>query len=130
MAEAKKTGAKKQEKVAVTQELRRIWWKVRNSWNVSFEAFTNTLSMLTTKQAELLYGVVKHSLFKESYVQMLREHPELRELVKSDDDRLCMHDVYEAISWRLGRQEKLPSDVEVKIRMKGSIGRGAPVFSY
>ena len=126
MVEAKKAEAKKPAKVVITPELRRIWFKVRDSWNRSLEAFSSIVSLLTPKEAEQLYDIVKLSLFKDSYAQMLQEHPGLKEIVKTDDDRLCMHDIYENISWRLGKSEKLPKDIATKLGMKGRIGRGLP----
>lgn len=117
-------------KIAVTVELRRIWYRVRKAWDISLDAFGNTLTLLSDKEAEQLYELVRHSLFKGSYVEIIREHPELREIVRSDDDRICMHDIYEALSWRLGKSEALPKDVAVTMKMKGRIGRDATGPSY
>ena len=120
----------KPKKIEVTSGLRRIWFRVRNAWNMSFDAFSNALTLLTDKEAEQLYEVVRHALFKGSYVEIIREHPELRELVKSDDDRIFMYDVYEKLSWRLGKSEKYPKDIAVRIKMKGRIGRDATAPDY
>jgi hypothetical protein len=117
-------------KIEITPELRRIWFRARNAWNMSLDAFSNALTLLTDKQAGQLYDVVRHSLFKDSYVEILREHPELHELVRNDEDRLFMHDVYEKLSWRLGKSEPLPKDVETAMKMKGGIGRAATRTSY
>lgn len=129
-AEEKPKPAQKAEKIKITPQLRRLWLTVRKAWVSSFQAFSNSLSSLDQKQAAMLYEVVKHSLFKDSYVQILRGHPELREFLKSDDDRLCMHDIYEVLSWRLSRKEKLPKDVEMAEKMKGRIGRSVPEMPY
>ena len=118
------------EKIVITDELRGIWLKVRRSWNMSHTAFSNTVSLLSDKKAEQLYGLVRHSLFKGSYVEILREHPELREILRSDDDRICMHDIYEVLSWRLRKSEKMPKDIETTMRVKGRIGRDAIKPSY
>jgi hypothetical protein len=119
-------GEKKAEKLVITPELRRIWLGVRTAWNLGFQQFSSSLSALDERQAGLLYGLVRLSLFKGSYVEMLREHPELRPLLISDDDRLCMHDAYEVLAWRLNRSEELPREVRISQRMKGRIGREAP----
>ena len=118
----------KPEKLVVTPETKRIWLKVRHAWNWSYDAFSNTVSYLKQDEAEKLYDVVRLSLFKDSYAQMLQEHPELREIVKSDDDRLCMHDVYQILAWRLGKREKFPEDKRIYMKIKGRIGRDVPVY--
>jgi len=111
------------EKVVITPPLRRIWLNIRRSWISSFSAFQNSISLLNEKEASGLYDVVKHSLFKGSYVEILADQPGMKEIVKSDEDRMCMHDIYEVLSWRLGRREELPSDVRRTQGMKGRIGR-------
>lgn len=118
----------KPKKLVITPEIRRIWLKVRHAWNWSYDAFSNTVSYLKQDEAEKLYDVVRLSLFKDSYAEMLHEHPELREIVKSDDDRLCMHDIYQILSWRLGKREEFPADKKIYMRMKGKIGREIPVY--
>ncbi|MBD3210364.1 hypothetical protein GF318_03210 [Candidatus Micrarchaeota archaeon] len=118
----------KPEKIEISNRAKRIWLKVRKTWDMSLPAFTNTLSLLSEEEAEILYGIVKHSLYKDSYVEMLREHPELREIVKTDNDRLCMHDTYEVLSFRLNKFEDFPDFRKTQIKMKGGIGREAPVF--
>lgn len=120
---------KKPEKIVITPSVKRSWLKIRRAWVLSHEAFTSTISYLSNKEANELYDVIKHSLFKNSYADMLREHPELREIVRSDDDRLCMHDIYEILSWRLGRREELPKSVQTKMKMQGRIGRNVPSYS-
>ncbi|MFN7990700.1 MAG: hypothetical protein U0R44_00935 [Candidatus Micrarchaeia archaeon] len=127
---AKKTETTKIEKVAVTPELRKIWLRVRSSWNLSLPAFSNTLSSLSDAEAGLLYGLVRHSLFKGSHVEILRAHPELRSIVKTDDDRICMHDIYETLSWRLGKSETPPPDVKLATNVRSRLGRGMPVFDH
>ncbi len=120
----------KPEKVAVTPELRRLWLRIRNAWAASYGQFTYSLSSLDDKQAGLMYDLVKHSLYRNFFPEILRDHPELREFLKTDDDRLCMHDIYEVVSWRLGRSEPPPPDKELAERMKGGIGRKAPDLDY
>lgn len=117
-------------KIEITNRLRRTWWRLRKAWNLTMKAFSGTMSRLTDAEAEELYEVVRHSLFKDSYVEILRARPELKELVKSDDDRLFMHDVYEVLSWRLKKKEPYPKDVDMIIRMKGRIGRDAIAPNY
>lgn len=109
--------------VVVTPDLRRIWLRVRKSWDISHDAFQGALSLLGTKESELLYDFVILALFKGSYVEILREHPRLRELIRSDEDRLCMHDTYEVLSFRLGKSVALPKVIQTKMAMKGPIGR-------
>jgi hypothetical protein len=117
-------------KVVVTNDLRRIWLRIRRMWNLNLTAFANALTVLNEKESNMLYDLVRHSLFKGSYVEILQEHPELRDFLKSDEDRLCMHDIYEKLSWRLGRREPLPKDVEVKEKMKGRVGRESGAYEY
>lgn len=125
---AKEKEEPRPEKLVITPEVRRIWLKVRKAWNWSYDAFSNTVSYLKQDEAEKLYDVVRLSLFKESYAQMLQEHPELREIVKSDDDRLCMHDIYQILSWRLGKREKFPNDKRISRQIRGRIGREVPIY--
>ena len=116
------------DKIKVTNELRKNWLMLKKAWLMNLSAFSNQLSLVPDKQAEQLYDVVRHSVYKDSYVDILREHPELKELVKNDDDRFFMHDMYESLSWRLGKREKPPKERQVYERMKGGIGREAPSY--
>ncbi len=100
-------------KVTVTPKLMRLWLTIRKTYNLSHAAFSNTLSLLSEEEANMLYDLVKHALYKGSVAEILREHPELKPIVKTDDDRLCMHDIYEHLSWRLGRKEPMPSGRKV-----------------
>lgn len=122
---AEKTPAK----IVITPELRKIWFRIRNAWNLNLTAFANSISSLTQMQSEALYDIVKVSLYKGSYAEILREHPELKVLILSDEDRLLMHDIYENLSWKLGRKEPEPADVRLARRMKSRIGRQMPDFS-
>lgn len=115
-------------KIKITNELRKNWLMLKTAWRVNLSAFSNRLSLVPDKQAGQLYDVVRHSVYKDSYVDILREHPELKELVKNDDDRFFMHDMYESLSWRLGKREKPPKERQVSERMKGGIGREAPSY--
>ncbi len=110
-------------KAVITPDVRKNWLRIRSAWNLGEEAFTGTLSLMDNKQANALYDVVKFALFKDSYAQIVREHPEMRPLVQTDDDRLCMCDVYEALSNRLDRREPFPSYVAMKMKLKGGSGR-------
>lgn len=116
-------------KIEITPELRRIWIRARRAWVTSYQAFSYSLSTLDARQSGLLYEVVRHSLFKNSHAEILRTRPELREFLQTDDDRLCMHDIYEVLSWRLNRREKPPQDVRLSMNMKGTIGRESPDLS-
>ena len=112
--------------IEITAEIRRLWIRMRQAWVISYDAFNHSVAILDDRQANLMYDVVKHSLFKDSYAEVLRGHPELKELLRTDDDRLCMHDIYERLSYRLNRYEKLPADKMVYQAMKGRIGRNMP----
>lgn len=118
--------AEKKGPIEITPEIRRLWIRMRQAWVVSYDAFNHSVAILDDRQANLMYDVVKHSLFKDFYAEILREHPELKELIRTDEDRLCMHDIYERLSFRLNRYEKLPSDKKVYQGMKGKIGRNMP----
>lgn len=113
-------------KVVITQDIRKNWIRLRQAWNGGYEPFIGVISMLSLKQANDLYDVVRLGLFKDSYAVILREHPELRGLVGNDDDRLFMHDAYEALSDVVGRREKPPPYVVLKQRFGSKIGRDMP----
>ncbi|NYZ74032.1 hypothetical protein H0O00_02730 [Candidatus Micrarchaeota archaeon] len=121
---------KKEEKIVITPELRKTWIRVRSAWGMSFEAFNSTVSMLDKKHAEGLYDLVRHSLFKDNYAEILRGNPELREVLKNEEDRLCMHDIYEILSWKLGKSEPLPKEIRAREAMKGPIGRASPELRF
>ena len=110
-------------KAVITPDVRKNWLRIRAAWNLGEEAFTGTLSLMDNKKANALYDVVKFALFKDSYAEVVRAHPEMRPLVQTDDDRLCMCDVYEALSNRLDRREPFPPYVAMKMRLKGGSGR-------
>jgi hypothetical protein len=109
----------KAEKFTITPELRRVWVRVRQSWVTSHASFSYGLSMLDKKQAGMLYDLVRRALFRNSAGDVLKAHPEIREFMRSDDDRMCMLDVYEALSWKLDRREEPPSDVRLNQKFKG-----------
>jgi hypothetical protein len=119
---------KKPKKVEVTPRLMRNWLRIRKAWNISLSAFGNILSLLSDEEAEEMYELVRLSLFKSSYAEILHEHPQLRPILRSDQDRHCMHDIYEAVSFRLDKREELPPDRKISQRMKGRIGREVPVY--
>lgn len=123
MAEKK---GKEEKKIVITPEVRRTWLNLRRAWALSGTAFRNTLSLLTRKQLEMLYELVRPALFKGSYVEILREHPELKEILKTDSDRTCMYAIYENVSWKLGRSEKPPKEIAIRMAMVPKIGRSAP----
>ena len=107
--EAAKEAAKPEKGLEITARLRRNWLKVRKAYNLSLEAFGATLSQLNDEEANELYDLIKYALYKDNIAQIIRDEPKLKEFVKTDNDRLCMHDIYENLSWRLGRSEKPPS---------------------
>ena len=110
-------------KIVINKEMKTLWLRLRSRWYMNFTAFYNALSALSEKQANELYDIVKHSLFKGSYAEIIHEHPEMKELLKNDEDRLCMHDIYERLSWRLRRREPLPESLGLKEKMKSRVGR-------
>jgi hypothetical protein len=121
-AAAQETSAQKLEP---SPKLRKIWFNVRRSYNISLEAFSNSLSQLSDEEANLLYGLVRLAVYKGNPAEIIRAHPQMREFVKTDDDRLCMHDIYEHLSWRLGRSEPMPKDRQIiskfRFAVKGSL---------
>ena len=57
--------------------------------------------------------------------------PELKQFLKNDEDRLCMMDVYDILSYKLRRHEPTPKTEKGALAMKGDrIGRDAPIFGY
>jgi len=103
---------------------------IRKAWVTSFQSFTYELSRLSPEQSEAMYDMVKKALYKESFAQIVQQHPELRPFVHSDEDRVCMIEIYEVLSYKLGKSEKPPADRLASRGMKGRIGRGMPDFSY
>jgi hypothetical protein len=121
LPEEKKTEKKK----LITPEIRKIWFPIRKAWSISVPAFSNAISSLNDKQAGILYDIVKLALYK-SYWEILRQYPGMKEIMFSDDDRLCMYQIYENLSWRLGKKEPEPKDVKLIEGLKGGIGRQTP----
>jgi len=111
---------KKSDKVNVTPALRRMWIRLRKSYNMSYAAFSNALSALNDEQANQVYDFVITALFKDNVAQILSKHPELKGLIRTDDDRVCMHDIYENLSWRLGRREEMPKEKSMIVRFRKS----------
>ncbi|MFH1785185.1 MAG: hypothetical protein ABH842_02035 [Candidatus Micrarchaeota archaeon] len=107
----------------ISPEVKKLWVRIKSAWNTNEVKFRNTLSYLTNEQANSIYDVVRLSLFKNSYVNVLRDHPELKDLLKNDNDRLCMYNVYSNLSVRLNRREDPPNDVKLAMNLKGNIGR-------
>ena len=113
-------------KAALTPALRVAWIKLRRAWGANYPSFSYALSQLSPKDAEGLYNIVRLALYTDSYGEAVQKHPELRELLRNEQDRMCMIDIYEVLSWKLGRSEPAPADRRITrgIR-KGAIGRNA-----
>ena len=113
----------KAEKFTITLELRRIWVRVRQSWVTSFASFSYSLSVLDKRQSEMLYDLVRRALFRNSAGDVVKAHPEIREFMRSDDDRMCMVDVYEKLSWTLDKKEEPPADVKLSQKFTGMMNK-------
>ncbi|MBU0527815.1 hypothetical protein KKE92_05000 [Candidatus Micrarchaeota archaeon] len=111
---------KKSDKVNVTPALRRLWIGLRKSYNLNYTAFSNALSALNDEQANQIYDFVITALFMDNIAEILSKHPELKDLIRTDDDRICMHDIYENLSWKLGRKETIPKEKGMIIRFRQS----------
>ena len=115
----------------VPLELWAAWLRVRAAWGKGRDVFMSTMSLLGQKQNEQLYDIVKYAIYKDNYVQALRARPELKQFLKNDEDRLCMMDVYDILSYKLRRHEPTPKTEKGALAMKGDrIGRDAPIFGY
>ena len=123
---AKEQKPSKEKTFSLTEPLRRIWIRVRQAYNNSPEAFAYSLSSLNPEEANSLYDLVKHALFKGSIGEIVRDAPGLRQIVRNEDDRMCMIDIYEVLSWRLDRREPLPQDRRLAQAMRSGIGREMP----
>jgi hypothetical protein len=77
------------------------------------------LTIIPPGSAEKLYDVAKNALYVSSYVQILREHPDLKGLIVNDGDRFCMLDMYRTLSWRIGKKEKPSDDAAYVQRIRG-----------
>ena len=108
----------KPKRVDVSPELRRIWLGVRRAYNLSYDAFYNSLSSLRGEEADMLYALSVAALYKGNVAQILSEHPELRGMIHTDEDRLCLHDCYQYLSAKLGRSEPLPKERAVMARFR------------
>ena len=120
---AKKTSSKKasnesKQKIEITTKVRRVWLKVRKAYVRSFAAFASSLSMLSNDEAETLYDIVKNTVYKSGYAEVLHEHPELREILKSEEDFLVMLDIYENLSWRLKKSVPPPNDLKIQSSLR------------
>lgn len=108
---------------SISPEAKKLWAKVKSAWIFRPSAFSHSLALLSVKESTMLYDIVKLALFKKSFAEVVHEHPELRELVKSENDRVCMYAVYEVVSWKLGRNEKPPGDMRLAVNTKSRVGR-------
>ena len=100
-----------------------LWIRLRKWWETNPTAFGNGLSSLTKEQDEMMYEFAKKALFRNSVAEILKAHPELKELIRVDDDRMCMYDLYEHLSWKLNKREEPPEDVKIIGRTRRPIGR-------
>ncbi|MDD5340602.1 MAG: hypothetical protein PHV13_05135 [Candidatus ainarchaeum sp.] len=113
----------------IPNEARAAWLRVRAAWGRGSDVFSSTMSMLSQKENEQLYDIVRHAIYKDNYVQVLREKPELKGFLKGDEDRLCMMDIYQVLSYRLRRSEPPPKTEKAAAAMNAGIGRN-PAFGY
>ncbi|MBI5046550.1 hypothetical protein HZC07_02350 [Candidatus Micrarchaeota archaeon] len=107
-----------EEKVVLTSETVKQWFLIKAAVQRGPIALSNFLSTLTRTQNEILYSIVKHSLYVKDYVEIIRKHPELKVLVKTDEDRLIMHDIYEIVSWKLNKYEPPPKEELAAARIR------------
>lgn len=87
-------------------------------------AFSNAVSSMDRAQSERMYDIVKLALFL-SFSEIRMRHPELKPILQTEDDRLCMYQIYEILSWKLGKKEAEPKDVQMVEKFKGGIGRAS-----
>ncbi len=101
---------KKDEKegLVITPRLKRNWLMIRKAYNVSLEAFGANISRLSEDEANEMYELIRHALYKDNIAQIIQEEPKMREFLRNEDDRLCMYEIYENLSWKLGKREKAP----------------------
>lgn len=116
--ETQPSGSKK---LVITPSLRKNWLKIRQAYSISLDSFTNTLSSMNGKEANELYDMVKLALFKGSIGEIVSASPELRIFMRQEDDRLCMIESYEYLSWKLGREEPFPKGERIKVHLRRSI---------
>ncbi len=116
-------GNGKKEKLVITNDTRRLWLKLRKAWNMELNVFSHTVMSLNDSDTKTVYDLVKRALFKDSYAEIVHEYPEMREFLRTDDDRMCMIDIYELVSWKLNQSEPLPPEKRLLQGMKGKIGR-------
>lgn len=118
----KKTETKRKEKIKVTNELKRNWFGARNAWEKSMFSFGSYISRIKDDEALKLMKFSKTALFKDSYVEILNEHPEFKGIVRSDRDRGCMLDIYTNLSARFrdySSVESLSRLEKLKLRKMG-----------
>ncbi|MBN1170242.1 hypothetical protein JXA56_04410 [Candidatus Micrarchaeota archaeon] len=124
--QAEKKTAKKQDKketasenkLEITPQLRRNWIRIRQAYNMSLGAFGNALSTLNEQEANQMYNLVINALYKDTVAQIVRDNPKMKDFVKTDEDRFCMYDVYENLSWKLNRKEDPPKYRQVINRFR------------
>lgn len=107
----------------LSPEAKKVWIKVKSAWVFRQSAFSHSLALLSVKESTILYDIVKLALFKKSFAEIIHLHPELGEILKSEDDRACMYAVYGVVSWKLGRKEEPPGDMRLAVNTKSRIGR-------
>ena len=126
------TPKKKQKEPEKKQSIEKLpletWFKVKFGCKTDPVAFRTQMSMLNDKEANELYEVVKHAAYKKTYVEVLRDVPELKQIVRTRADFIFMLDIYRILTKRLGKTEPVPKDIAMIQRMIGGrflVGGGA-----
>lgn len=114
---------KQKPKAAVSETLKRNWLRIKAASIRNIAAFNSTISMINKKDTEELYSIAKFAAYNTDYARLVFQNPQLRELIKNQEDAFTLNLVYQALSFKLNKREPIPAVNRIYAGFAGGIGR-------
>ncbi|MGV8085565.1 MAG: hypothetical protein ACP5N9_04915 [Candidatus Bilamarchaeum sp.] len=107
----------------ISEETKKNWLRIRAAWSRNLVAFNNSISMLNKKETEEMYNIAKLAAYSIDYARLVFENPQLKEILKNSEDCFMLNNIYQALSFKLNRKEKLPATTRIYNGFAAGIGR-------
>jgi len=109
-------------RLILDERLRRNWIRVRQAWGIDAIHFSAALSGLSDTDGLMLLSLVSLALYHDTSAAALSASPQLKGFLRSEDDRFCMIDAYENLSWRFRVKVPPPSFRALSAGLKARMG--------
>ncbi len=99
----------------------KFWLRIRKAYSISKDAFLKEILSLNEEEMNILYELSKKTLYKNFISEIIAEYPELKEYLHNETDLLCMYDLYDYLSWKLGKEEPPPEYKKVILEFRKAV---------